>query len=137
MRPFTSIDRAFSSWNMEIQTKRESLPFAECIERELTTMMGERRTYGTAEYHFVQRGFYMDQIERFQKHFPDRFCAGLMSAYPPCFATNSHLRVCISHRGQMLIVIAERLRADPVTEYSRVVEFIGARCPIPSPPAIA
>lgn len=57
---------------MEISTKKESLSFSECIERELKTMMNERRTYGTAEYHFIQRGFYMDQIERFQRVFPDK-----------------------------------------------------------------
>ena len=57
---------------MEIETKRETLSFSECIDREPATMMNEKRAYGTAEYHFVQRGFYMDQIERFQKHFPDR-----------------------------------------------------------------
>jgi len=95
------IKRAFSSWNMEIETKRETLSFSECIDRELATMMNEKRTYGTAEYHFVQRGFYMDQIERFQKHFPDR--------------------------SQMLIVIAERLKANPTEEYSRIVKFLGVK----------
>jgi hypothetical protein len=67
-----SLPRAYSSWNMEIQTKRESASFSDCIERELGSMMNERRTYGTAEYHFIQRGFYMDQIERFQRLFPNK-----------------------------------------------------------------
>lgn len=58
---------------MEIQTKRESLSFSDCVDRELRTMMNERRTYGTAEYHFIQRGFYMDQVERFQAVFPNKF----------------------------------------------------------------
>lgn len=65
--------RAYSSWNMEVRTDKESLPFEECLERELSSSMGAMRTYGTAEYHYIQRGFYMDQIERFQKTFPDRF----------------------------------------------------------------
>ena len=56
---------------MEVRTNKESLSFAECVERELSDL-GSMRTYGTAEYHYVQRGFYMDQIERFQKTFPDR-----------------------------------------------------------------
>ena len=56
---------------MEVRTGKETLPFAECLERELSSM-GAMRTYGTAEYHYIQRGFYMDQIERFQKTFPDR-----------------------------------------------------------------
>lgn len=62
--------RAYSSWNMEVRTDKEQLPFEESLERELGSM-GSMRTYGTAEYHYVQRGFYMDQIERFQKTFPD------------------------------------------------------------------
>jgi len=92
------INRAYSSWNMEIRTNKESLPFAESLERELAAP-DAMRTYGTAEYHYVQRGFYMDQIERFQKTFPDR--------------------------SQMLVVVAERLLSHPAEEYSRVVEFLG------------
>ena len=56
---------------MEVRTDKESLPFTECLDRELASM-GGMRTYGTAEYHYIQRGCYMDQIERFQKTFPDR-----------------------------------------------------------------
>jgi hypothetical protein len=36
-------------------------------------MMKETRVFGTAEYHYIQKGFYMDQIERFLKVFPDRY----------------------------------------------------------------
>jgi hypothetical protein len=57
---------------MEVRNDKESLPFAESLERELASP-NAMRTYGTAEYHYVQRGFYMDQIERFQKTFPDRW----------------------------------------------------------------
>jgi hypothetical protein len=57
---------------MEIKNSMESLTFEECISRELEAHMNEKRTYGNAEFHYIQRGFYMDQIERFQKHFPDR-----------------------------------------------------------------
>ena len=35
-------------------------------------MLGEKRVFGTAEYHYIQKGFYLDQIERFLKVFPDR-----------------------------------------------------------------
>ena len=67
------VKRAFSSWNMQISRNLEDLSFSECVERELTSMMGERRVFGTAEYHYVQKGFYMDQIDRFLTVFPDRF----------------------------------------------------------------
>lgn len=36
-------------------------------------MMGEVRVFGTAEYHYIQKGFYMDQIDRFLKVFPNRY----------------------------------------------------------------
>ena len=43
-------------------------------------MMGEKRVFGTAEYHYIQKGFYMDQIERFLAVFPDRSA----DLFPPC-----------------------------------------------------
>lgn len=66
------VKRAYSSWNMQTGRNMEELPFGECVDRELNTMMGEKRVFGTAEYHYIQKGFYMDQIERFLKVFPDR-----------------------------------------------------------------
>jgi hypothetical protein len=68
---YMCVCRAYSSWNMEISTAKESLPFEESLDRELAAL-GDMRTYGTAEYHYVQRGFYLDQIERFQMTFPDK-----------------------------------------------------------------
>jgi hypothetical protein len=66
------VKRAYSAWNMQTGRNMEELSFGECIDRELNTMMGEKRVFGTAEYHYIQKGFYMDQIERFLKVFPDR-----------------------------------------------------------------
>jgi hypothetical protein len=77
---------------MEIQTKKETLSFSECVERELKTMMGERRTYGTAEYHFIQRGFYQDQIERFQAVFPNK-CTSFL---PSLLYDSSYLCLSVS-----------------------------------------
>ena len=42
--------------------------------------MGETRSFGTSEYHYVQKGFYMDQIERFMKVFPDRYGTEIVCA---------------------------------------------------------
>lgn len=65
------VKRAYSNWNMQLQVAGgsgiEDLSFPEAIERELQGLMGEKRVYGTALYHYVQRGLYMDQIERFLK----------------------------------------------------------------------
>jgi len=65
------VKRAYSNWNMQLQVPGgsgiEDLSFPEAIERELSGLMGEKRVYGTALYHYVQRGLYMDQIERFLK----------------------------------------------------------------------
>lgn len=94
------VKRAYSGWNMEISRGLEELPFDECVEREITTMMGQMRSYGTSQYHFIQRGFYYDQIIRFRKTFPDK--------------------------NQMLIIIAERLRSQPTEEYRKIFEFLGA-----------
>jgi len=58
---------------MQKSRGQEELPFDECVERELNTMMGQMRTFGTAEYHYIQRGFYLEQIERFLSVLPNRF----------------------------------------------------------------
>jgi len=46
---------------------QEDSTFEECVERELTTQMHEKRSYGTSEYHYVQKGLYLEQILRFLK----------------------------------------------------------------------
>ena len=94
------VKRAFSSWNMNRSKSRETEPFDVCVERNLQSL-NEYRSYGTAEYHYVQRGFYLDQIERFLKVFPDR--------------------------SKLLIVIAENIRKDPQAEYGKIFEFLGAK----------
>ena len=45
----------------------------ECIENNIATAnLDEPRTPYNAIYQYVQRGLYMDQIERFMKVFPNR-----------------------------------------------------------------
>lgn len=92
------IKRAYSAWNMNRSKDRESSPFDDCIDANLRNL-GEYRSYGTAEYHLVQRGFYMDQIERFLKVFPDR--------------------------SRLLVVVAEHVKTDPQTHYNRMFDFLG------------
>ena len=97
------VKRAFSNWNMqrpEGGTGVEDLSFGDAIDRELKTLMGETRSYGTALMHYVQRGLYMNQITRFLKVFPDR--------------------------SKLLVVVAEHMRARPAETYQRIFEFIGA-----------
>lgn len=84
---------------MNKNKNRETLPFEESIQRNIDNL-NEIRSYGTGEYHYVQRGMYMDQIERFHSVFPDR--------------------------NKLLVVIAERIHNHPTEEYSRIFKFLGA-----------
>lgn len=92
--------RAYSSWNMNVSKNREGATFDECIQRNLNNL-DEFRSYGTGEFHYVQRGFYMDQIERFMKVFPNK--------------------------ENLLVVVAERIKANPLVEYQRIFDFLGAK----------
>ena len=58
------IKRAYSAWNMNRSKDRERRPFDDCIDANLTNL-DEYRSYGTAEYHLVQRGFYQGEYQRF------------------------------------------------------------------------
>ena len=98
------IARAFSSWNMNWNKNRETASFDECIERNMG-QLEEHRSYGTAEFHYLQRGFYIDQIRRFQQVFPPD---------PD------------NDKSSLLVVVAERIRNHPVEEYSRIFRFLGA-----------
>lgn len=92
--------RAYSSWNMNVSKNREGATFDESIQRNLNNL-DEFRSYGTGEFHYVQRGFYMDQIERFMKVFPNK--------------------------ENLLVVVAERIKVNPLVEYQRIFEFLGAK----------
>lgn len=92
------VARAYSGWNMNRSNGRESAPFDECVQRNINNA-DEIRSYGTGEFHYVQRGFYMDQIERFLRVFPDR--------------------------SKLHIVISERMRKDAQGEYAKMFSFLG------------
>ena len=54
------IKRAYSAWNMNRSKDREQRPFDDCVDTNLANL-DEYRSYGTAEYHLVQRGFYQGE----------------------------------------------------------------------------
>lgn len=92
------VKRAYSAWNMNKSKNRESNTFGESIQRNLDNL-NEHRSYGTGEFHYVQRGFYIDQIERFLSVFPNS--------------------------ANLLVIIAENIRADPITQYNSIYDFLG------------
>ena len=65
------IERAFSHWNMQIQQSDvlDPLPFSEAIRNErfrLRTYLPEQHGH----FSYIDRGFYTEQIRRFQRLFP-------------------------------------------------------------------
>lgn len=94
------IKRAYSAWNMNRSKNREEAAFDECVARNMDNL-NEYRSYGTAEFHYVQRGFYYEQIERFLEIFPNR--------------------------NNLLIVIAEQMKKNPEKEYNRMFDFLGVK----------
>lgn len=94
------IKRAFSAWNMNRNRNIEQSPFDTCVNRNMMNL-NEHRSHGTAEYQYVQRGFYFEQIQRWLKVFPDR--------------------------NQLLVVVAEHLRGDRgKEEYNKIFKHINA-----------
>ncbi|WP_309605372.1 sulfotransferase domain-containing protein [Phenylobacterium sp.] len=92
------VARAWSHWRMETARGAETHPFAWCIRQ------GRQRLFEAApwghhrEYSYVERGFYGEQIER------------LLGLFP---------------QGQLLILRAEDLRADPGVALGSVRGFLG------------
>ena len=64
--------RAFSAWSMNVGRNFETNLFDECVDMNLKNL-NEYRSHGTAEHHYVQRGFYLDQILKFLETFPNRY----------------------------------------------------------------
>lgn len=91
------VQRAFSSWNMNTNNGLESLSFEAACRKNLANLK-DRRSNRASQFHYLQRGFYHDQIERFLKVFP--------------------------RKERLLIVISEHMRAQPSREFSRIVSFL-------------
>ena len=92
---------------------REENTFIECIQSNINNI-NEHRSYGTAEYHYLQRGFYYEQIQRFMTHFTTDH-----SNLPHSNLPQSNLH------SNLLIIISEHMRKDPITQYNRVYDFLG------------
>lgn len=91
------VDRAFSQWNMEFNRGAETRDFRSAIQAELE----QRRIYPDRQHRafsYLSRGFYAEQIERFQRTFdPD----------------------------QLLWVKYEDLRVDPLPCLHRIFDHVG------------
>lgn len=98
------VDRAFSQWNMEFNRGKETRDFRSAIEAEQ-----EQRKVDPDRQHrvfsYLSRGFYSEQIERFQRTFDPR---------------------------QLLFIKYEDLRTDPERQLARIFDHIGvSRVPYP------
>jgi hypothetical protein len=73
------VDRAYSHYHFALEGGRETLSFAEAIEREPERLAGEEErlladpTYVSSShrtYSYLRRGRYLDQLRRWTEHFP-------------------------------------------------------------------
>jgi hypothetical protein len=103
------IDRAFSHYQHEVRGGRESLSFAEAIDREAERLAGEEERLRTEpdyyswnhhRYSYARRGVYIDQLRRWLEYFP---------------------------RSQLLVLQSEWLYRDPATATAAVQRFLGLR----------
>lgn len=103
------VDRALSHYQHELRGGRESLTFAEAIEREAERLAGEEErlrtdpsyySYSHRRYSYTLRGLYVDQLRRWVEHFP---------------------------RSQLLVIQSEWLFRDPVAASALVYDFLGLR----------
>jgi hypothetical protein len=103
------IDRALSHYQHEVRGGRESLSFAEAIDREAERLAGEEERLRTDpdyyswnhhRYSYARRGVYIDQLRRWLEHFP---------------------------RSQLLVLQSEWLYRDPAAATAAVQRFLGLR----------
>jgi Sulfotransferase domain len=108
------VDRAYSHWSERRQAGQEPLGFADAIESERTRLDGQAdllRTGSLARsdthdfYSYVDRGDYLPQVRRWQRHLP---------------------------ADRLLIVRSEDLYFRPVNILQKVHEFLGIPTIAPS-----
>jgi Sulfotransferase domain len=101
------VDRALSHYQHEVRGGRESLSFEEALAREAERLAGEESrlenepgyySYNHHRYSYVRRGMYLEQLQRWNRHFS---------------------------RSQLLILQSERLFRDPVGTTAAVHQFLG------------
>ena len=93
------IERAYSHWKMTRDLFKNNNSFEYCVMNEINNRWGENRTGKISFwYHFVQRGFYYEQIQEMLKYFPiDNF----------------------------YIAISEKVRNNMDKEYQKIFNFLG------------
>lgn len=101
------IDRAFSHYQHEVRGGRETLSFADAVDREAERLAGEEERlrrdplYYSFSHHrhsYVLRGRYVEQLRRWTEHFP---------------------------RSQLLVLQSEWLFRDPAAATAAVDAFLG------------
>ena len=102
------VERALSHYYHEVALGREPLSFEQAIEAESERTRGEEErlvrepgyfSHAWADYTYLARGRYAEQLERWFGVFP---------------------------REQLLVVASNELAAEPGQTYARVLEFLGA-----------
>jgi hypothetical protein len=103
------VDRALSHYHHEVKGGRESLSFAEAIEREAERLAGEEERLGNDpryysfnhhRYSYTTRGLYLQQLRRWTKHYP---------------------------RTQLLVLRSEWLFQNPAAATAAVHDFLELR----------
>lgn len=103
------VDRALSHYQHEVRGGRESLPFADAIDRESERLAGEEDRlrdepgYYSLNHHrysYTRRGLYIEQLRRWMEYFP---------------------------RSQLLVLQSEWLFREPLAAIARVHHFLGLR----------
>jgi hypothetical protein len=93
------VERAYSHWKMTRDEFGNTNSFEFSIYDELKNRMGENRLYNVAFWHhFIQRGFYYEQIMEILKYFP---------------------------KDNIFIVISEKVRNNMDEEYQKIFRFLG------------
>ena len=98
------IERAYSHWKMikyDLFKNNNILSFEDCVKDELQNRMGEIRSYNVSLVsHFIQRGFYYEQIKEILKYFPI---------------------------DNLYISISEKIRDNMDEEYQKIFKFLGIK----------
>jgi hypothetical protein len=103
------VDRPLSHYQHEVRGGRETLSFAEAIDREPERLAGEEErlrsdpgyySYNHHRYSYTTRGLYLDQLRRWAERFP---------------------------RSQLLVLQSEWLFRDPAAATEAVQCFLGLR----------
>jgi len=101
------IERALSHYQHEVRGGRESLSFAEAIDKEPERLAGEEErlrnepgyySWNHHRYSYVRRGVYLEQLLRWLEHYP---------------------------RSQVLVLQSERMFREPAATTAAVHRFLG------------